>query len=158
MKTIGMVLPRRDSSCCRAGPLMPGIATSRTRQSVWSTNPEARNSAAEENARDANPNVRRRSGRDSRTDSSSSTIDTRRSLGTRSPSRNAASLTARPSSVAISGLPVRSPEREGEHLHSRIQELDLEPPIGHGSWLSNELIQPRFGDRAKALIVDVDSV
>src|SRR5438132_2822117 len=83
MKMIGIVLPRCDSSCWRAGPLMPGMATSTTRQSVWSTNSEARNSAAEEKARDAKPNVLSRSGRDSRTDSSSSTTDTSGALGTR---------------------------------------------------------------------------
>src|SRR5205807_8490028 len=80
---IGIVLPRCDSSCWRAGPLMPGMATSTTRQSVWSTDSEARNSAAEEKARDAKPNVLSRSGRDSRTDSSSSTTDTSGALGTR---------------------------------------------------------------------------
>src|SRR5467141_3263096 len=83
MKMIGIVLPRPDSSCWRAGPLMPGMATSTTRQSVWSTNSEARNSAAEEKARDAKPNVLSKSGRDSRTDSSSSTTDTSDALGTR---------------------------------------------------------------------------
>jgi len=63
MKMIGIVLPRlatvpageRVRSC-------PHGHVERTRQSVWSTNSEARNSAAEEKARDAKPNVLSRSG------------------------------------------------------------------------------------------------
>src|ERR671930_159875 len=122
MKTTGRALPRRDSSCCRAGPLMPGSATSRMRQSVWSTSFESRNSAAEENARAANPNVPSRSGSDSRTDTSSSTIDT---IGA-------------PGNIAARGFLFRSSEGEGEHLHSRIQELHLELPVDDRSGLANQ--------------------
>src|SRR5918994_2659978 len=55
---------------------MPGIATSRSRQLVSPTTSEARNASADENAWAAKPNCRSKSGSDSRTDSSSSTIDT----------------------------------------------------------------------------------
>ena len=54
---------------------MPGIAMSRIKQSVSSTQPEARNSCADEKARAINPNSPSKSGSDSRTDSSSSTAD-----------------------------------------------------------------------------------
>ena len=55
---------------------MPGMATSRIRQSVRSTTPDARYSSADENARASKPSCTSKSGSDSRTDSSSSTTDT----------------------------------------------------------------------------------
>ena len=76
MNTIGIVCRRLASSCCRSGPDIPGIATSRIRQLVWLTTSEARNASADENASAAKPNCRTMSGSDSRTDSSSSTTDT----------------------------------------------------------------------------------
>src|ERR1700685_4502662 len=62
---------------------MPGMAMSRIRHLVSSTQSEERNSSAEENTRAAKPNSLSRSGNDSRTDSSSSTTD--RSGGTLPP-------------------------------------------------------------------------
>src|SRR5436190_21404905 len=56
---------------------MPGIATSSTRQLVWATVWEARNSSADEKACASKPNSFSKSGSDSRTDSSSSTTDMR---------------------------------------------------------------------------------
>ena len=50
MKTIGISCRRRISSCCRSGPDMPGIATSRIRQLVSPTTSDARNASADENA------------------------------------------------------------------------------------------------------------
>src|SRR5436190_1134436 len=76
MNTIGIGCRRRVSSCCRSGPDMPAIATSRMRQWVWLTNSDARNASADENAWTAKPNCRSKSGSDSRTDSSSSTTET----------------------------------------------------------------------------------
>src|SRR5439155_13670585 len=73
MKTIGIARSRRVSSCCRSGPVIPGIATSRTRHLVSATDSEARNSSADENACASKPNSFSKSGSDSRTDSSSST-------------------------------------------------------------------------------------
>src|SRR6202521_2067397 len=55
---------------------MPGMPTSRIKQSVWPTYSEARNSSADENERAVKPNSLSKSGSDSRTDSSSSTTDT----------------------------------------------------------------------------------
>src|SRR6266480_644349 len=52
---------------------MPGMATSRTRHLVSAIDLEARNSSADENARASKPNSFSKSGKDSRTDSSSST-------------------------------------------------------------------------------------
>src|SRR5579864_7747855 len=52
------------------------MAMSRIRHLVWPTQSDARNSCADENARAAKPNSFRKSGSDSRTDSSSSTTDT----------------------------------------------------------------------------------
>src|ERR1700720_722386 len=77
MKTIGIDCSRRINSRCKSGPVMPGIATSRTRQFVSATDSEARNSSADENVRGSKPNSLSRSGSDSRTDSSSSTTDIR---------------------------------------------------------------------------------
>src|SRR5258708_14066128 len=52
---------------------MPGMATSRTRHLVSAIDSEARNSSADENARAWKPKSFSKSGKDSRTDSSSST-------------------------------------------------------------------------------------
>ena len=52
----------------------------------------------------------------------------------------------------------RSAKREREGLHARIEKLDLEQSIGDGLGLSDQLIQPLFGNRAVALVVDVDAV
>src|SRR6185295_13132071 len=52
---------------------MPGMATSRTRHLVSAIDCEARNSSADENACASKPNSFSKSGKDSRTDSSSST-------------------------------------------------------------------------------------
>ena len=52
------------------------MAMSRNRHLVWSTQSDARNSSADENARTAKPNSLSKSGSDSRMDSSSSTTVT----------------------------------------------------------------------------------
>src|SRR5438874_10111587 len=52
---------------------MPGMATSRTRHLVSAIDLEARNSSADENVCASKPNSFSKSGKDSRTDSSSST-------------------------------------------------------------------------------------
>src|SRR5881275_310297 len=52
----------------------------------------------------------------------------------------------------------RSAERERKSLHARIEELDLELSVSDGGRLSDQLIQPLFGNRAVALVVDVDAV
>src|ERR1700704_571024 len=52
---------------------MPGMATSRTRHLVSAIDSEARNSSADENVCASKPNSFSKSGKDSRTDSSSST-------------------------------------------------------------------------------------
>src|SRR5258707_12630614 len=51
-----------------------------------------------------------------------------------------------------------SAEGERESLHARIEKLDLELAISNGLRLSDQLIQPLFGNRAVALIVNVNSV
>src|SRR5882762_1209968 len=51
-----------------------------------------------------------------------------------------------------------SAERERKRLHARIEELDLELSVSDGVRLSDQLIQPLFGNRAVALVVDVDPV
>src|SRR5215510_10097836 len=52
----------------------------------------------------------------------------------------------------------RSTERERECLHARIEKLDLEQSIGDGFRLPDQLVQALFGDRAVALIVDIDAM
>src|SRR2546421_1703985 len=51
-----------------------------------------------------------------------------------------------------------SAERERKRLHARIEELNLELWVGEGGRLSDQLIQALFGNRAVALVVDVDPV
>ena len=65
--------------------------------------------------------------------------------------------------MRLPGLNVRmvhngSAEREREGLHARIEKLDLEQSIGDGPGLPDQLIQPLLGNRAVALLVDVDAV
>src|SRR5882672_9817396 len=60
---------------------MPGMATSRTRHLVSAIDSEARNSSADENVCASKPNSFSKSGKDSRTDSSSSTTVIRGRLG-----------------------------------------------------------------------------
>src|SRR5713101_6530189 len=55
---------------------MPGMATSRIRHLVWSTQSDERNSSADANAWTTKPSSFSKSGSDSRTDSSSSTTVT----------------------------------------------------------------------------------
>src|SRR5215208_591755 len=58
----------------------------------------------------------------------------------------------------VLGLGRGSAERERKSLDARIEELDLELSIGDGLRLPDQLIQPLFGERAVALVVDVVSV
>src|SRR5688572_12397909 len=51
-----------------------------------------------------------------------------------------------------------SAERESKNLHARTEKLDLELALGDGIGLSDQLIQPLFGDCAVALLVNVYSV
>ena len=51
-----------------------------------------------------------------------------------------------------------SAERERKSLHARIEKLDLELSISDGLRLSDQLIQPLFGHRTVALVVNVNSV
>src|SRR5438874_1691939 len=74
MKMTGTLLPERRISAYSSGPLMPGMAMSMTRHREESMKPEDRNASAEANARASYPKEPRRSGSDSRTDSSSSTM------------------------------------------------------------------------------------
>ena len=49
-------------------------------------------------------------------------------------------------------------KREREGLRAGIEELDLEQSIDDRLGLSDQLIQPLFGNRAVALVVDVDAM
>jgi hypothetical protein len=51
-----------------------------------------------------------------------------------------------------------SAERERKSFHARIEKLDLELSIGDGLGLSDQLVQPLFGNCAVALLVNVNSV
>src|SRR5215213_11426610 len=51
-----------------------------------------------------------------------------------------------------------SAERERKSLHPRIEKRDLELSISDGLRLSDQLIQSLFGNRAVALVVNVNSV
>jgi len=70
----------------------------------------------------------------------------------------AAVLSARARSRRAAGARNGSAERERKRLQARIEELDLEQSVRDGVRLSDQLIQPLLGNRAVALIVDVDSV
>src|SRR3977135_353836 len=52
----------------------------------------------------------------------------------------------------------RSAERERKNLHARTEKLDLELAIGDGLRLSDQLVQPLFGNCALALLVNVNSM
>src|SRR2546426_4014155 len=52
----------------------------------------------------------------------------------------------------------RSAERERKSFHAGTEKLDLELPIGDGSRLSDQLIQPLFGHCAVALLVNINPV
>jgi hypothetical protein len=49
-------------------------------------------------------------------------------------------------------------EGEGVGLDARVEEGDLEGALADRARLADELVEPRFGDRAVALVVDVDAV
>src|SRR5437016_2947861 len=51
-----------------------------------------------------------------------------------------------------------SSERKDISLHARIEKLDFEHSIGNRLGLPDELVEPLFGGRAVALLVDVSSV
>jgi hypothetical protein len=75
MKTTGILRLRRRSSRKSSGPDITGIATSRTSPFESRGASDAKNSRADENARESNPNSLSSSGNDSRTDWSSSTTE-----------------------------------------------------------------------------------
>ena len=60
----------------KIGPLIPGMADIKDQTFCFVIQSDVRNFSADENARAAKPSSRSRSGKDSRTDSSSSTTDT----------------------------------------------------------------------------------
>src|ERR1700730_16683565 len=139
MKTIGIICLRAVNSCCRSGPVMPGMATSRIRHLVSPTQSEARNSSADENARAEYPNSLKRSGRDSRTDSSSSTIDT----------SGHSTLTAADASQSVR---LDSPRRTSEQYHNYGRHLDCPShPWVRTEWkmrtwlLDHRLVLPIYG-------------
>jgi hypothetical protein len=51
-----------------------------------------------------------------------------------------------------------SAERESKSLNARTEKLDLELAIDDGLRLSDQLVQPLFGNCAIALLVNVNSV
>src|SRR5215469_8786916 len=71
-KMMGSARRRRVNSCCRSGPDISGILTSRIRQLLSARASDARNSVADEKARAAKPNCFNKIGNERRTDSSSS--------------------------------------------------------------------------------------
>src|SRR6185312_1394216 len=86
---------------------MPGMATSRTRQLVSAIDSEARKSSADENVCASKPNSFSKSGKDSRTDSSSSITVMRGSviISYNSQTRNSFS---HPSNVVIENAPIKT--------------------------------------------------
>src|SRR3954467_14549063 len=56
-----------------------------------------------------------------------------------------------PRFAALAGLA----ERQGVGLHAGVEEGDLERALGDRALLADELVQPRLGHRAGALVVDV---
>ena len=51
-----------------------------------------------------------------------------------------------------------SAERQRKSLHARIEKFDLELSVRDGRRLSDQLIQPRCGQRAVAMLVHVHAV
>src|SRR5262245_24367113 len=60
--------------------------------------------------------------------------------------------------MVLMAPPLPSAEGERKSFHARIEEFDLELPVGDGARLSDQLIQPLLGGRAVASIVDVQPV
>src|SRR5262245_1935793 len=58
----------------------------------------------------------------------------------------------------VNSLRRKSAERERKSLYARIEKLDLELSISDVVRLSDQLVQPLFGNRAVALVVNVNSV
>ena len=52
----------------------------------------------------------------------------------------------------------RLAEGEREGLGARVEEGDLKGSVGNRAVLPDELVKPRFGDRAVALAIHIDSV
>src|SRR5262245_46589598 len=73
-------------------------------------------------------------------------------------STNARSRSPPGDSERVNSPRCKSAERERKGFHARIEKLDLELSISDGLWLSDQLIQPLFGNRAVALVVNVNSV
>ena len=82
IKIIGRSVFLERGSRCRPGPVIPGIRTSRIRQSVVCTWFDLKNASAEEKPCTLNPTDRIRSSRELLSASSSSTIEMRGTLGT----------------------------------------------------------------------------
>src|SRR5437773_1176417 len=127
MKTIGISCRRRVNSCCRSGPLRPGMATSRIRHFVSLTYLDTRNSSADENAWAAKPNSFSKSGSDSRTDSSSSTTDMSGRVSIRLASQRVSDLSAQLQRVLR--LPLL-------HMESKMRTSLLVP---HSKWPTDGL-------------------
>src|SRR5262245_10405472 len=54
--------------------------------------------------------------------------------------------------------PAGSAEGERESLHVAVEKLDLERPLDDRLGRTNELIEPRLGDPAVALLIDIEAV
>ena len=70
--------------------------------------------------------------------------------------RNAAQISSVPRSKEAPNT--TSAKREAVACSARRRELDLEPSLGDGQRLTNQLVQPLFGERAIALYVNVEAV
>src|ERR1700733_14328925 len=62
------------------------------------------------------------------------------------------------SSLSMQSMFLQSSEGEGEGLHARIQEFNLESPIFYSSLLADQLIQAMFLHRAGAAGIGVAAV
>src|SRR5262249_50701798 len=93
---------------------MPGMAMSRIRQQEAFTNSDSRNASADGKAIAAKPSCSSKSGRDSRTDSSSSTNDTSERVAVSFALRSVMSAPGwkRSASVAVPAEDVRAPGRQ----------------------------------------------
>src|SRR5215469_18346979 len=73
--------------------------------------------------------------------------------------RPAARTWGRRSQPALSSRPgCGLPKRKIENGDPRLEELNLKPPIGDGTGLSDQLVHPWLGDGAIALVVNIGAV
>src|SRR5688572_18424437 len=178
MKITVMLLPSALSWSCSSMPLIPGSCTSRTRQSDSPRFPAARYSSAEAKTSVSNSADSKSIFNDSRTERSSSTIDTIGRLicsganietsrfwqslrgaleGSELAEKKIYDLSNRPLLVMRLGEfishPYQGRDRSGLHLEHDVTAMDLNGPLARRKFESDLFIQKPLGDERHDLFL-----